>query len=61
MVTESALVLLDPSKLPTFARAGGVLTPVTGLGDEIVKRLKESGRFTFESEILVSEESRKTR
>jgi short subunit dehydrogenase-like uncharacterized protein len=61
MLTESALALLDASQLPVFARGGGVLTPVTGLGDVIVKRLEESGRFTFESEILEVGESRKRR
>ena len=61
MVTESAIALLEPSELPTFAREGGVLTPVTGLGDAIVKRLEQSGRYKFETEVLDSEETRKPR
>jgi short subunit dehydrogenase-like uncharacterized protein len=61
MITESALALLEPSELPAFARGGGVLTPVTGLGDTILARLEDSGRFTFESEIISGKEDRKTR
>ena len=52
MVTESAIALLDTSKLTPLAREGGVLTPVSAFGDEIVKRLEASGRFQFESTIL---------
>ncbi|KDQ56275.1 hypothetical protein JAAARDRAFT_59177 [Jaapia argillacea MUCL 33604] len=62
MISECALALaLEQDALPR--REGGVLTPVTALGDVLVKRLKDTGRFEFESEVLKSGEAdtRKTR
>ena len=53
MISESALaILLNKSALPSTAQEGGVLTPVTGLGEVVVERLKESGRWEFESRII---------
>jgi Uncharacterized conserved protein len=52
MIAECALSLLDPRQLPAFAQKGGVLTPVTAFGDVIVERLRDSGRFEFESEVI---------
>jgi short subunit dehydrogenase-like uncharacterized protein len=43
-VSESALALvLDTPSLPGGAGRGGVLTPATGLGDTLVKRLRAAG------------------
>ena len=64
MVSESALsVLLNYNELPEVAKEGGILTPASALGDVLVKRLEHSGKFTFESEVLLGpgDESRKTR
>ncbi|EKM53778.1 uncharacterized protein PHACADRAFT_260290, partial [Phanerochaete carnosa HHB-10118-sp] len=64
MISEAALaLLLSRAELPDVAREGGVLTPASALGDVLVKRLQNSGRFEFESEVILSEEdeSRKTR
>ncbi len=59
--SEAALALLfQRSELPSFAQEGGILTPMSALGDVFVKRLEASGRFTFNSEVLL-EESTKTR
>lgn len=44
MVCEAALCLvIDFEKLPGGAGYGGVLTPATGLGDVLVKRLRSAG------------------
>jgi short subunit dehydrogenase-like uncharacterized protein len=44
MVCESALTLaLDAERLPGGSARGGVLTPVTGLGDVLVERLRRAG------------------
>jgi len=59
MVTESALCLLEPSSRPPLAKEGGILTPVTGLGDAVIGKLEATGRFKFETEILRDDESRK--
>ncbi len=63
MIAESALaILLSHSELPQAAQEGGVLTPSTALGDVLLKRLESTGRFTFESEVIIrGDESRKTR
>ncbi|KAI9067472.1 hypothetical protein FKP32DRAFT_1588577 [Trametes sanguinea] len=63
MIAECALgLLLDDDKLPVTARPGGILTPATALGDVIVRRLKATGRMSFESEIVQgTDESRKER
>jgi short subunit dehydrogenase-like uncharacterized protein len=56
MIAESALALLFAHELlPALARKGGVLTPVTAFGDVLVERLRESGRFDFESGVLEGE------
>ncbi|EIN06379.1 hypothetical protein PUNSTDRAFT_136243 [Punctularia strigosozonata HHB-11173 SS5] len=63
MISEAALALaLEHDKLPAMGQEGGVLTPMTALGDVLVDRFKRSGRFEIESEVIVGgEESRKTR
>jgi short subunit dehydrogenase-like uncharacterized protein len=50
-VCESALCLvLDFERLPGGVERGGVLTPATGLGDVLVRRLREAGmRIEVES------------
>lgn len=61
MISESALsILLDYDKLPALGRRGGVLTSMSALGDVLIKRLTDTGRFTFTSE-LIDEEGKKTR
>ena len=52
MVAESALCLLNPSKLSPLAQEGGVLTPMSALGDVLIKRLKATGKFEVDSEVL---------
>ena len=64
-VGESALALLL-DKLPPLAAGGGVLTPITAFGDNIVRRLAENDRFEITSGIVRSpddeiEESEKAR
>ncbi|KAI5119826.1 hypothetical protein M0805_004761 [Coniferiporia weirii] len=54
MVSESALCLLAPERLTPLARNGGVLTPMSALGDTLLRRLAASGRFEFGSEVLES-------
>ena len=66
MLGESALALAqDTERLPTLARMGGVLTPMTALGDVLIERLKKTGQFEFESEVVLEgmgdSEERKTR
>ncbi|KAF7983029.1 hypothetical protein HWV62_24676 [Athelia sp. TMB] len=63
MISESALaILLEHDKLPALGRRGGILTPMTALGDVLIKRLTDTGRFTFNSELLsVDTEAKKTR
>ncbi len=54
MVSESALaLLLDYDSLPAFGRQGGVLTPITAMGDTIIARLRQTGQFEFESEVVL--------
>ncbi|KAF9050022.1 saccharopine dehydrogenase [Panaeolus papilionaceus] len=38
--------------LPSFARQGGILTPMTAFGDVLIKRLEESQRFSFSSSFI---------
>jgi hypothetical protein len=65
IVGESAIALvLD--ELPPLAKGGGVLTPMTALGDNIVRRMEASGRFDVTSGTVDGpdgeiEESRKAR
>jgi short subunit dehydrogenase-like uncharacterized protein len=65
MVVESALALLL-DELPPLAAGGGVLTPMTALGDSLIRRLRANERFEIETGLVDSpddevEESRKTR
>ncbi|KAH9174477.1 NAD-P-binding protein [Lactarius sanguifluus] len=65
MVGESAIALLL-DELPPLAKGGGVLTPMTALGDNIIRRMKACDRFEITSGIVDGpdgdiEESRKTR
>jgi hypothetical protein len=54
MISESALALVcSHDKLPNLARKGGVLTPMSALGDVLIERLQSTGRFEFTSEIVV--------
>ncbi|KAG9075252.1 hypothetical protein FRC06_010190, partial [Ceratobasidium sp. 370] len=59
MLAECALVLLDTSTLPRFAREGGILTPMTAFGDKLVQALEATGRFQMSAEVLA--ESKETR
>lgn len=52
MASESALCLLTPEKIQPLGREGGVLTPMSALGDALLRRLAASGRFEIESEVL---------
>ncbi|KIO28863.1 hypothetical protein M407DRAFT_21940 [Tulasnella calospora MUT 4182] len=64
MVGEIALALLPPNRerLTALAKKGGVLTPASALGQELVERLKRTGRFEFNEEQVYDElESRKDR
>ncbi|WWD19827.1 hypothetical protein CI109_104293 [Kwoniella shandongensis] len=64
MLAESALSLVLPppegTSLPPLSKQGGVLTPSTALGGVFVERLKRTGKFRINSEI-VSSENKKTR
>ncbi|KAF8483876.1 NAD-P-binding protein [Russula ochroleuca] len=65
MVVESALTLLL-DELPPLAARGGVLTPMTALGDGLIRRLRANGRIEIETAVVGSpdddvEESKKTR
>lgn len=49
---ESALCLaLNKNELPGGQQRGGILTPATGLGDILAKRLREAG-VTIEVEVV---------
>lgn len=52
MVAECGIALLNTSKLTPLAQEGGVLTPVSALGDALVTRLQDTERFTFESDVF---------
>lgn len=54
MTSEIALALLPSQRgsLTHMALEGGVLTPVTALGDGLKTRLESTGLFTFESELI---------
>ena len=53
MISESALgLLLNQQSLPALARKGGTLTPMSGLGDVLIERLRKTGRFEFTSEVI---------
>ncbi|KAI0076364.1 NAD(P)-binding protein [Panus rudis PR-1116 ss-1] len=67
MISEAALsLLLDNSELPAFSDTwrknseygvGGILTPVTALGEVLVRRLEKTGRMTFSTEVVDERES----
>ncbi|PPQ99762.1 hypothetical protein CVT24_009665 [Panaeolus cyanescens] len=38
--------------LPPLARQGGILTPMVAFGDTLIKRLEDTGKFTFSSSIV---------
>jgi short subunit dehydrogenase-like uncharacterized protein len=64
MVVESALTLLL-DELPPLAARGGVLTPMTALGDSLVRRLRTNERIEIKTGLVANpdddvEESRKT-
>lgn len=60
-ISEGALaLLLQRTELPPLAKQGGILTPMSALGDVLIKRLEATGKFTFSSEVLL-EEGKKTR
>ncbi|WVQ78993.1 hypothetical protein IAT38_001085 [Cryptococcus sp. DSM 104549] len=56
LLAESALSLLLPSPpgtaLPPLAKTGGVLTASTAFGDVLVQRLRASGKFDIQSEVV---------
>jgi short subunit dehydrogenase-like uncharacterized protein len=53
MISEAALsIALSHEQLPELGQRGGVLTPMSALGDVLIERLKASGKFEFESEVL---------
>ena len=54
MLSEAALCLLNPSKLTPLAQEGGILTPMSAFADVLIKRLKASERFEFETEVLTN-------
>ena len=65
MVVESALTLLL-DELPPLAATGGVLTPMTALGDSLIHRLRANERFEIETALVDSpddeiSEDKKTR
>ena len=51
LVGESAIALLL-DELPPLAKGGGVLTPITALGDNVIRRMKACGRFEITSGIV---------
>ena len=64
MISESALSILLPSKgasrvskkdnitnLTPLAQKGGILTPMSAFGDQLIERLEDTGKFTFSSEV----------
>src|SRR5258706_16210495 len=55
-VETSLSILLDFDKLPKLGQEGGVLTPMSALGDVLVDRLERTGRFEQYSEIFVDAE-----
>jgi short subunit dehydrogenase-like uncharacterized protein len=53
LVVESALTLLL-DKLPPLAAAGGVLTPMTALGDSLIHRLRTNRRIEIQTGLVNS-------
>ena len=63
MISEAALaIVLNSNELP-YRRTGGggVLTPVTALGDVLIRRLEDFAGVTVTSENIKSGESKKTK
>ena len=57
LVSESKNAIHDKPKdnlhaLPSLAREGGILTPMTAFGDVLLQRLEETGRFEFSSSVI---------
>jgi len=52
IISEAALLLLSVDKLPSLARKGGVLTPMTAFGNVLIERLQATGRFDFTSKVV---------
>lgn len=65
-LAESALSLVlsppEGTALPPLGKRGGCLTPATGLGGVLVRRLRDSGKVSLDSRVVdLREEGRKTR
>lgn len=56
-VESSLSILLDFDKLPKLGQEGGILTPMSALGDVLVDRLERTGRFVQHSEIVSDAET----
>jgi short subunit dehydrogenase-like uncharacterized protein len=56
-VEASLSILLDFDKLPKLGQEGGVLTPMSALGDVLVDRLERTGRFVQHSEVVSDAET----
>jgi len=53
MLAESAIAFaLSHDSLPDLAKQGGILTPMTGLGDVLIERLRGNKLFNVECEIV---------
>lgn len=63
MISEAALaIVLNFNELPYWKTGGGgVLTPVTALGDVLIRRLEDFAGVTVTSESIKSGESKKTK
>ena len=60
-VGESALtILFDHDHLSDMGKQGGVLTPISALGDSLLRRLVSSGFVTYETKTLHSNQTKKT-
>ncbi|KAG9081385.1 hypothetical protein FS749_007687 [Ceratobasidium sp. UAMH 11750] len=58
---ESALLLLDSKNLTPMSRGGGNSTPATASEDRLARTLEATGQFETSSEVLVDEQSKRTR
>jgi len=63
MISEAALaIVLNFDELPyPKTGGGGVLTPMTALGDVLIRRLEGFAGVTISSESIKSGESKKTK
>ena len=63
MTSEAALaIVLNFNELPYLKTGGGgVLTPVTALGDVLIRRLEDFAGVAISSESIKSGESKKTK